>query len=156
MNNTVTDLPLRDIHLPNPISWWPLAPGWWLLLGMVILLCVLALWLIRKSLRPTLRKQAFHRLDHIEKSFVQTKDAVQCLSDISELLRRAVLSQNRSLKTAGLIGKPWLEVLDEPLKSSEFSQGVGQLLLHGPYQSHVEKEKVFQLIQLCRKWVNCL
>ena len=23
---------LRDIQLPEPISWWPLAPGWWVLI----------------------------------------------------------------------------------------------------------------------------
>ena len=23
-------IPLRDLHLPDAISWWPLAPGWWL------------------------------------------------------------------------------------------------------------------------------
>lgn len=155
LDNTALELPLRDIHLPNPISWWPLAPGWWLLLVMAILLCGLTVWLIRMLLRPTLRKQAIQQLDYIEKSFEESEDAVQCLTELSALLRRAVLSQNHS-KAAGLIGTPWLKVLDEPLKSSEFSQGVGQLLLNGPYQSQVEKKEVFQLIQLCRKWVKCL
>ena len=30
-----TTLPLRDLHLPDPIGWWPLAPGWWFVLVLV-------------------------------------------------------------------------------------------------------------------------
>ena len=29
-------LPLRDLHLPEAIGWWPLAPGWWVLLAMLV------------------------------------------------------------------------------------------------------------------------
>ena len=37
---------LRDIALPAAVSWWPLAPGWWLLLGLVLLFALaLPLWL---------------------------------------------------------------------------------------------------------------
>ena len=28
-------LPLRDLHLPEPVGWWPPAPGWWILLLLV-------------------------------------------------------------------------------------------------------------------------
>ena len=28
-------LPLRDLHLPEPIGWWPLAPGWWVILWII-------------------------------------------------------------------------------------------------------------------------
>ncbi len=24
-----SELPLRDLHLPDAVGWWPLAPGWW-------------------------------------------------------------------------------------------------------------------------------
>ena len=28
---------LRDIHLPKEPSWWPLAIGWWIVIGGVII-----------------------------------------------------------------------------------------------------------------------
>lgn len=150
------ELPLRDIHLPDPISWWPLAPGWWMVLGGILLLCFIVAMILRKIFKPTLKKQASRVLDRIEQTFHETENATGCLSELSVFLRRVVLSRNDPLKSAGLTGKAWLELLDEPLKEPEFSQGVGQILLKGPYQSKVEKEDVSQLIQLCRKWVNCL
>ena len=28
-------IPLRDLHLPEAIGWWPLAPGWWVVIALV-------------------------------------------------------------------------------------------------------------------------
>ena len=40
---------LRDIHLPEAVSLWPLAPGWWLLLALIaaVLGLSIAVWLRR-------------------------------------------------------------------------------------------------------------
>lgn len=156
MNTSPADLPLRDIHLPDSIAWWPPAYGWWLALGAVLLLFFLGIVLIRHYLKPTLGKDASNELDAIEKTFHTSRDAAKCLSELSILLRRAVISQKHLAGAAGLTGLEWLRVLDQPLKEPEFSQGVGQILLIGPYHYRVEDKQVHALIGLCRKWVRCL
>lgn len=153
---SLMELPLRAIHLPEPISWWPPAFGWWLALGAVILLILAGVVILKRYLKPALRKDASKMLDQIEKTFHENEDASECLSELSKLLRRAVLSQNKSLKIAGVTGDAWLELLDQPLGQKEFSQGAGRILLNGPYLRQVDKGEVAILIQLCRKWVKTL
>ena len=29
-------IPLRDLHLPEPVGWWPLAWGWWILIALAL------------------------------------------------------------------------------------------------------------------------
>ena len=153
---SLMDLPLRDIHVPDPVSWWPMALGWWLLIGAFILLAAAAAVALRKLLKPSLKKEASKELDDIERRFIENEDASQCLSELSTFLRRARLSQKDSLKSAGVTGEAWLALLDESLGRQEFSQGAGRLLLAGPYLPQVEKEDVAGLIKLCREWVKTL
>lgn len=150
------ELPLRDIHLPNAISWWPLAPGWWLLFALLILVIVLAVLCVRYALKPTVKRRAVQELMAIENAFHAHGDAVYCLSEISLFLRRTVLRQKHSEQTAGLTGVRWLNFLDKPLDSPEFSCGVGKILIKAPYRSYADKEDAVQLLQLCRKWVKKL
>jgi hypothetical protein len=41
---------LRDIHVPQ-VSWWPLAPGWWVLAGLVVIALLVTVWLLRRRAR---------------------------------------------------------------------------------------------------------
>ncbi len=154
--NPATELPLKGIHLPDPISWWPPALGWWLVFGITFILLNCILWMIWKYFRPNLKKQAVKALDRIERAFHENEDAQACLAELSIFLRRAVLSRKQTKDCASLTGEAWLKILDQPLKKPEFSQGAGQILLNGPYQAYVEKEDVAQAIELCRKWVKYL
>ncbi|MGE0858472.1 MAG: DUF4381 family protein [Gammaproteobacteria bacterium] len=87
-------LELRDIHLPAPVSWWPLAPGWWLLL-IAVLLAALGLVLWRRG-APTrrLRRAALAELAAIEAAYVTAGDGHACAAALSRLLHRlAVLAR---------------------------------------------------------------
>ena len=45
---------LADIHLPYPVSFWPLAPGWWVLIGILV---VIAIWMLVLAFRRLLWKK---------------------------------------------------------------------------------------------------
>ena len=156
LEQSALNLSLRDIHLPAAISWWPLAIGWWLVIALTLLLIFISILGVRKLLKQTLKKQAMGHLKQIEETFRISENGTRCVCQLSELMRRVVISQKGFESSAGVIGEAWLKLLDRPLKTPEFSQGIGQLLLNGPYQSRVEPEAVSDLIRLCRKWMQSL
>lgn len=156
MNTPMPELPFRDIHLPPSISWWPLAFGWWVMISIVIAILVVIFILVRNYLKSSLKKDAAKELNSIEQMYLQTQDSTRCVSALSILLRRVILSQKQQVSAAGITGHAWLQLLDQYSGTCEFSQGPGKILLVGPYQPTVEKDDVDQLIQLCRKWVNRL
>ena len=42
---------LRDIQTPEPISWWPMAPRWWMLIVLGVVLSVVLFRYLRKRQR---------------------------------------------------------------------------------------------------------
>ena len=149
------ELPLRDIHLPNPISWWPLTSECWLLIAIIILLVSFLSWWM---MRPSLKKEALEALAAIEHAFQESENGAQCVADLSILLRRVVMSERRQLhkKNVCLTGEAWLNLLDKKLKTPEFSQGVGKILISGPYQPYVHPDDVKELLALSKTWVRKL
>ncbi|MGX2028667.1 DUF4381 domain-containing protein [Methylocaldum gracile] len=146
-------LPLRDIHLPDPISWWPPAIGWWIVSVAAVLLIATAAWLIRRWRQVTVAKLALRELDALQKD--STLGMTEKLRRLSILLRRAGLSAYPREDVAGLTGEGWLEWLDRPLGTPRFSRGVGRALLDAPYRP-VGDADMDRLITLCRDWLKAL
>ena len=85
-------LNLRDIHLPEAISWWPIAPGWWLLLISILLVAGIIL-IARKMYKNKQLKRDIHtELDIIKQQFQKTENRAQLAQSLSILLRRASIS----------------------------------------------------------------
>ncbi len=147
---TPPDLPLRDIHLPSEIGWWPVAPGWWLLLGLLALLVVIIRGYLLYRRRRRLRCLALARLNELS-----SLSEVQLVRSLSRLLRQAAISHFPRQEVAGLSGEDWLQFLDRPFDDQPFSSGIGRNLIDAPYRPVVTLDGT-ALIALCRRWLKKL
>lgn len=148
-------LPLKDIHLPEPVGWWPPALGWWLLALFVPLLIGLGYWLYKRITRSTALRSAKRILRQIQGD--ASRDDWQKVADISTLLRRTAISCYPREQVAGLTGQDWLLFLDRPFSSPRFASPLGQPLLEVPYRKQGTGEiPVAALLQLCEDWLRAL
>lgn len=150
-------LQLRDIHLPDAVSWWPLAIGWWLLLAMTIVLLATLIWQLKRYRRRHFRRIGLQQLLRLQQN-PQQLDPQQQLQQLSQLMRHMAILHFPESNCAGLQGDSWLQFLDRPFKDQPFSSGSGQLLATGPYQpaTTVDEQQWNELIELCRRWLKKL
>jgi len=146
-------LPLKDIHLPEPIGWWPPAPGWWLLAVLLPLLSFAAFYLYKRLKRQTMLKTAGKMLAAIGND--KNLDRLQTLVALSALLRRVAISSAPRADVAGLSGPAWLAYLDASFQDAPFSKGVGRCLADAQYQQTVpEDADLDELLKLCERWLK--
>jgi hypothetical protein len=146
---------LADIHLPDGVSWWPLAPGWWILLTLVILLAIgFFIWRKRKA-RNNYRLIAQQELARIYGEYQSSQNAAAYLQALSLLLRRTALTAYPRTFNASIKGNEWLQWLGSvcPESQGAFSGETGKALLIGPYQKNPQVD-VGALQQLSELWIS--
>ncbi|RKZ40925.1 MAG: DUF4381 domain-containing protein [Gammaproteobacteria bacterium] len=147
-------LALRDIHLPDPITWYP-APGWWLLLALLGIL-IIVIFLLRHQIAKKRRepKQIARReLEKLQIEYQQHRNPQILVQKISTLLRRVCLSYYPRTEVASLTGEAWLQFLDKQVGSQQFTQGQGCCLIEAPYRQNREIN-VDGLLILCQSVLN--
>ena len=131
-----TEIPIRDLHLPEPIGWWPLAPGWWILLALLV---IVGGWLLLQAWRRyrvgASRRFALKSLKHLESEWESGGNLVGFGVAVSELVRRTMLAYAPREDVAGLTGDAWLAWLDRDLANPVFVTGPGRALIELPYRS---------------------
>jgi hypothetical protein len=155
MNDAIdySQLPLRDIHLPGAIGFWPPALGWWLVAALVLAgLVLLAVYYYRGRHR----RVALRAMKRVRVALEQGAEPVVCLQMASTVLRRFAMTSARfSPGVPGLIGEGWLEHLDSRWQRHEFAKGLGRQLLAAPYgRPHsIERGTALELAALCTDWL---
>lgn len=153
MNGTDPLAQLRDIHLPDPVNWWPPAPGWWLLALVIVVIIGGAVYLLIRHLRfNRYRKAARLALKQIKES-CSLLDNREIVAQLATLLRRVAIHTCGREAVAPLVGESWLQFLDAKGRTDQFTVGPGKVLGEGHYQPTVEIE-LDQLLPLVEKWIR--
>lgn len=154
---------LHDIHELDPVSAWPLATGWWLLLAtvtaLILLIIVLRRW--RPDWQRYLPQRGWSRHAASELNLLRERigrdDARTVSSELSELLRRIAIARCGRRYCAGLHGKAWLAWLAEHDPDGFDWRNHGQLLLALPYAppgETAEAPRLRTLIDAAMAWTT--
>ncbi len=145
---------LKDIHLPEPVSIWPPAPGWWLLAAAALIITLFSVIRITSWYRKNAyRRLAEVQLDALDKSYKQHEDCIIYACDINRLLKQVAVTYYDRECVSRLSGKQWLEFLDRTGNTRNFTEGAGQLLESAQYRKTGSFE-VAGLGRCCRQWLK--
>lgn len=157
-------LPLEPLIAPAPISWWPLAPIWWIILALVIIIIISILaYRFRKAVHrqkskpPVIdfdirRTTALQELKNLTKPYNQAAEL--WLQQLNSLLKRLCIARYPNENTKTLIGNAWLNFLDS--KCPEAQIKLFPMLVMGEYQSnyHLDNKTIDALYSSLENWIT--
>jgi len=113
---------LKDIAVPEPVSWMPQTWGWAL---AAVLLLVVILLLVLRALRRyranAYRRQALVELNGIEPRILDPQTRNDAVGDLAELLKRVALVAWKREEVATLSGAAWIDFLKRHCKVGDIS-----------------------------------
>lgn len=140
---------IKEIHIPDGVSIFPLAYGWWVILGFVIfgLVCIkLFFWGLRKS-------KKYYALNKLKK--IDIENPVNAAVQMSELLRR--ICNLKFIEARSLYGDKWINFLNEH-SSPKIEGDVANLLIYAPFMDKEDKtygaDTALNLKEFCRYWIG--
>lgn len=107
---------LKDIHLPEVGSWWPPAPGWWVLAGLLLLAPLL--WRALATWRKRTHAPRYHSAAQLEleqhyQHLRQHHDTPAFVQAVSALLKRVAMQCYPAQQVASLSGAQWADFLGQ-------------------------------------------
>ena len=102
MNSEIDLSGLKDLHYPITPSWWPLAWGWYVILGAIVLLTLIIIY----KRRGTPLAYANREMKKIQKSAPEKQ-----LKALSQLMKRVAMARYGREAIAPLSEDSWQEFL---------------------------------------------
>lgn len=143
MNDSANSLDrLHDIALPPEVPWWPLAPGWYVVLGVLL---VLMLVLAHRAWKR-------HRGNAYRRAALRQLAFAQDVPSIAELLRRTALAIAPREEIAAMTGNAWLDWLAAQ-SSEDIPDAVREQLNTGVYDQRGPDHELAPLREFAGRWI---
>lgn len=144
---------LHDIHLPHAIGYWPLAPGWWILMLLCVPSLLMGIYYTKRFLKAyRLKKIYLMELKTIKYNYQQHQDARVTLEKLAELLKSFALLIYPREMVASLHGRAWYDFLKQSTPGLDVSP-MYALLTESLYQKQFSKDisKAFFFVEV---WIK--
>jgi hypothetical protein len=147
--------PLANLHPlrePELIGWWPLAPGWWILLivGFLCLASLIYLALKRRR-RNAYRRRALRQLQTLFAECQDSQNEHQYLIELNTLLKSVALVAYPRDDVAASHGETWRAFLNSSLPPE---QQFGSTLNDAVYQKTCPDIDVDKLHRSAQLWIK--
>ena len=143
---------LRDIHAPADPGFWPPAPGWIALAGLVTVFGLAATVVAARRWRAgRFRREALASLRSLRDRHRKGATDTEVAMELSALIRRVALARCPREEVAGLTGDRWLARLEATLPGIGVSARVA--LLDAPYARRCRFD-VRRALAACEHWIR--
>lgn len=135
---------LHGFYQPPPPAWTPQTVGWYVVIGLLVLLAAWAGWRFFADWRHNrYRREALRELEHLE------------ISAVPVLLKRTALAAWPRKEVASLSGEHWLQFLSTQGKDRMFTEDLGRRLLDLDYRnSTLNPSEESALRRLASQWIR--
>jgi hypothetical protein len=150
---------IKEIILPEPVSYTPQTVGCWILFSIIGLLFIWWAWRRYVTWRfNRYRREALTELAEIEQHLNRKPERISALAAMAALVKRTAIHAFGRSNVAELSGQTWLEFLDRTGAGDNFSHGQDRLLSEFAYIKHetlneMSKENIEQVLALVRDWI---
>jgi len=144
---------LRDIHTTPPLPWWPPAPGWWVLVSILLLVLV---WLGRRGMARyrvgQRRKQMLAWVEQLNNSVDAEREPQVWLATLNRIFKVVALRAFPDRHCAVLAGQEWVDFLVSQFGNPD-AAGPLAALASGPYDP-APRFDADELSELTRLWIR--
>lgn len=150
---------LHDIVVPDPVAWWPPAPGWYVLGAMLLIAAVLlTLRLVVNYRANRYRRAGQEQLAELRKLSHDSANRDVAIAQTGELLKRVAIAAWPRDNVANLSGKRWLTFLNETGDGTLISDKQGRIFSDILYCRKIGEQlspnEVEELFDLADRWIR--
>lgn len=128
---------LKDIHLPDAISDFPIAWGWWVLLILIIAgICASVFFFIKYRKNNAVKRSALVLLKQYYEQYQDDKNSQQFLHNSNQILKRYCLTHYP--QAVSLSGTKWTHFLICYSQKTHFSPELINAISTGIYQKECQ------------------
>ena len=150
---------LHDIVVPPPVSWWPLAPGWYMVASVFVLgVAWGSIRIVRHYSANQYRRQALAELKRLRELARQFGTLNNASGQVMELLKQTALVAYSRENVAALTGEAWWQFLDKTGGGSRFVESagatLGRLTYSDPFELEASKADIDVAFYAVATWIK--